>query len=86
MELRGADDVKPPQMSVADAATWYARTAHCAMCGDPGDYCTCRQPCPCADLHPWGSARTDGALDTYRTDTPAVSPDQDALFDTEPPC
>jgi len=55
-------------VDIADKAQleWFERTAHCGMCGNPGDYCTCLRPCGCADMHQWGSARAPDALGQFR--------------------
>jgi hypothetical protein len=58
------------------ASNYYARTGHCQQCGDPGFYCTCRTPCPCAALHPVGSAYREGALAAFEQS----SHEQDDLF------
>jgi hypothetical protein len=55
---------KQPTTSV-DPIEWFERTGHCGRCGDPGGYCTCRGQCPCAHLHPPGSARDEDALDRF---------------------
>lgn len=67
-----------------DDVAWFERTAHCGLCGNPGDYCTCTDstPCGCYQLHVVGSARLPDALDQFQPD--AVAIEQDDLFGGPP--
>jgi len=62
-------------MSVA--VEYFRRTKHCAQCGQPGDYCLCREsrPCGCRELHPMGSGLASDALDTFAVDVPDDHPE-----------
>lgn len=47
--------------------TFYARTQHCGLCGQPDGYCTtCNGRCGCADMHP---AADPDAVDRYTAPT-----------------
>lgn len=67
-------------MTTVDPIEWFNRTGHCAQCGQPGDYCTCRSQCPCADLHPAGSARDEDALARF-TERVEIDDQQPDLFE-----
>lgn len=61
------------------AVEWFTRTGHCHGCGQPGNFCLCRdsEPCGCRAYHPMGSGREPDALGQF-VEAP---PDQDGLFD-----
>lgn len=62
-------------------ADWYRRSGHCFSCGQPGNYCLCRKPCGCADLHEVGSGLTVEAADLFGELSPTlVDADQGDLF------
>jgi hypothetical protein len=48
-------------------AAWFARTGHCGLCGQPGDFCLCtpRNLCGCRELHPVGTGRTTDPVELY---------------------
>lgn len=60
-----------------EQSNWYARTGHCAACGQPGEWCLCTAPCGCAHLHPVGSGIGRDPAVVY-ADTKA---EQDGLFE-----
>jgi len=70
---------EPEPLTGEQQRQWFLDTGHCGACGNPGHYCTCRTPCPCADLHPVGAGFADDALDTFTAPQP-VSDDQSGLW------
>jgi hypothetical protein len=61
------------------AHAWYRRTEHCHGCGCPGEFCLCRTPCVCAELHEVGSGIGRDAADVYSENVV----EQDELFGGE---
>jgi hypothetical protein len=57
---------------------WYVDHAHCGACGSPGNYCQCRVPCPCSDLHEVGSGLSADPAVLFAE---SVNVDQMGLFD-----
>lgn len=66
----------PTEPALLDVEAWYARTGHCADCGQPGDWCQCVRPCRCSGLHETGSGVGRDPTVVFS----AVSVNQDGLW------
>lgn len=65
-----------PEKGDAEEVSWFIRTGHCGVCGQPGSYCLCRTSCVCAAYHPTGPGLGVDAVNSFSV--PIV--EQDSLF------
>jgi hypothetical protein len=63
-------------------AAFYARTGHCGLCGQPGEFCLCwaSRPCGCRELHEMGSGRRVDPLEVFADPAGLVQGDQGDLW------
>lgn len=58
---------------------WYRKSGHCGGCGQPGEFCLCREtkPCACRRYHPMGSGLKAHPAEVFAENPP----DQVDLFE-----